>query len=187
MISSSCFPWPAWLRSHRAAHGVACRHSIASAHRKVLIVGAGLSGLVSAYLLKQAGHRVTLLEARTRPGGRVLTAREPFAEGLHGELGPARIPETHERIRAWIAHFGLELERFDPSSGDRLDVVQGQMIRDRPSAPPDLDAFPLPFTAEELKFGIAWKARSNPVSALCSRSTAQLRESHPRIVSIVTG
>jgi len=121
----------------------------------VLIVGAGLAGLVSAYLLKLAGHRVTILEARMRPGGRVMTAREPFAEGLHGELGPARIPETHERIRAWIAHLGLELEPFDPKSGDRLDVVNGQKIRYRPDAPPDLAAYPLPFTKEELRLGIA--------------------------------
>lgn len=125
------------------------------AQQEVLIVGAGLAGLVSAHLLKQAGHRVIVLEARTRPGGRVLTAREPFAEGLHGELGPARIPETHSRIRAWIAHFGLELEPFDPRSGDRLDVVLGQKIRYRPDAPPDLDAYPFPFTAEERRLGIA--------------------------------
>jgi len=125
------------------------------APQHVLIVGAGLAGMVSAYLLEQAGHRVTILEARTRPGGRVMTAREPFADGLHGELGPARIPETHARIRAWIAHFGLELEPFDPANGDRLDVVRGKKIRYRRDAPPDLDAYPLPFTAEELKLGIA--------------------------------
>jgi monoamine oxidase len=125
------------------------------APQDILIVGAGLAGLISARLLKQAGHRIRILEARTRPGGRVLTAHEPFAEGLHGELGPARIPETHERIRGWIAHLGLELESFDPKTGDRLDVVDGRKIRYAPGAPPDLDAYPLPFTREELELGIA--------------------------------
>ncbi len=104
--------------------------------QQIVIVGAGLAGLVSAYLLKQAGHRVTILEARTRPGGRVLTARESFAEGLHGELGPARIPHTHARIRAWVKHFKLELEPFEPRTGDRFDVVQGRKIRYRPGSPP---------------------------------------------------
>ncbi len=118
-----------------------------------LIVGAGLAGLVSAYLLKRAGHRVTILEARTRPGGRVLTAREGFAEGLHGELGPARIPQTHARIRAWVKHFKLELEPFEPRAGDRIDVVAGKKIRYRAGSPPDLDAYPLPFTASERALG----------------------------------
>lgn len=126
----------------------------AGSPQHVLIVGAGLAGLVSAYLLEQAGHRVTIIEARTRPGGRVMTVREPFADGLLGELGPARIPESHERIHAWAAHLGIELEPFDPAQGDRLDVVRGKKIRYPRNAPPKLDAYPLPFTAEELKLGI---------------------------------
>lgn len=121
----------------------------------VLIVGAGLAGLASAYLLKQAGHRATIFEARTRPGGRVLTAREPFAEGLHGELGPARIPEGHARMSAWIAHFGLQTEPFAPARGDRLDVVRGKKIRYRPGESPPLDAYPLAFTDEEHRLGAA--------------------------------
>ena len=43
--------------------------------RKVVILGAGISGLVSAYELRRAGWDVTVLEARNRIGGRSWTVR----------------------------------------------------------------------------------------------------------------
>src|SRR6059058_1455717 len=43
--------------------------------RSVVILGAGIAGLVSAYELQRAGYRVTILEARDRIGGRVWTVR----------------------------------------------------------------------------------------------------------------
>src|SRR5437868_13742906 len=43
--------------------------------RRVVILGAGIAGLVSAYELKRAGWDVTVLEARNRIGGRSWTGR----------------------------------------------------------------------------------------------------------------
>src|SRR5690242_5122600 len=42
---------------------------------KVLVLGGGIAGLVSAYELGKAGFQCTLLEARGRPGGRNWTVR----------------------------------------------------------------------------------------------------------------
>src|SRR5918995_7354584 len=64
--------------------------------KKVIIIGAGLAGLSAAYELTQAGHDVAVLEARTRPGGRVYTLRDPFPEGLHAEAGATRVPDNHD-------------------------------------------------------------------------------------------
>ena len=63
----------------------------------ILVVGAGLSGLVTAHRLREAGKRVIVIEARGVPGGRVRTVRE-FDGGLYGELGAARIAD-----RLWPA------------------------------------------------------------------------------------
>ena len=43
--------------------------------KKVIIVGAGISGLTAGYLLKKAGHKVVILEASNRAGGRIQTYR----------------------------------------------------------------------------------------------------------------
>ncbi len=55
--------------------------------REVLVIGAGLAGLAAAYELNKAGFGVTVLEARSRPGGRVTTYRDSFADGLYAEMG----------------------------------------------------------------------------------------------------
>ena len=82
--------------------------------KKVLILGAGMAGLVAGYELSKLGHDVTLLEARTRPGGRVHTLREPFSDGLYAEAGAARIPDEHEITLKYVKEFDLPLEPFYP-------------------------------------------------------------------------
>ena len=89
--------------------------------RKVLVLGAGMAGLVVAYELTQRGHDVTVLEARTRPGGRVHTLREPFSDGLYAEEGAARIPANHDLTLKYVKQFELPLEPFYPS---RLNAIR---------------------------------------------------------------
>ncbi|MGC0317137.1 monoamine oxidase [Kitasatospora acidiphila] len=66
--------------------------------RDVLVVGAGVAGMVCARLLLAAGHRVRVLEAnRSRVGGRIKTFRgDVFQDGRnHAEAGAMRIPSSH--------------------------------------------------------------------------------------------
>lgn len=84
--------------------------------RKVLILGAGMAGLVAGYELSKLGHDVTILEARTRPGGRVYTMHEPFADGLYAEAGAARIRDNHNLTLKYTKAFDLPLEPFYPSN-----------------------------------------------------------------------
>jgi len=93
--------------------------------KRIVIVGAGLSGLVAGYELTRAGHEVTILEARNRVGGRVLTLREPFSDGHFAEAGAARIPPDHNLTLGYADHFELTLDNFYPNSGLFMNYREG--------------------------------------------------------------
>ncbi|MGW1489693.1 flavin monoamine oxidase family protein [Streptomyces sp. NPDC002402] len=76
----------------------------------VCVVGAGLAGLAAAYELHKLGHRVLVLEAADRPGGRVYTYR--FTDEAYGELGAMRIPADHKLVLNYANHFGLDIRPF---------------------------------------------------------------------------
>ena len=77
--------------------------------RSVLVVGAGLAGLAAAYELDKAGFGVTVLEARSRPGGRVSTYRDPFADGLYAEMGAEYVDASDEYDHKYCKEFGLKV------------------------------------------------------------------------------
>jgi len=110
--------------AHTVAHG-ANAIILGSPAKKVLVLGAGMAGLVAAYELTQLGHNVTVLEARTRPGGRVHTLREPFADGLYAEEGAARIPDNHNLTLKYVKQFELPLEPFYPSQLNAVRFDRG--------------------------------------------------------------
>ena len=76
---------------------------------QVLVLGAGLAGLAAAYELKKVGYGVTVIEARTRPGGRVLTYRDPFADGLYAEMGAEYVDATDEFDHRFCKELGLKV------------------------------------------------------------------------------
>jgi len=99
------------------------------APKKVLILGAGVAGLAAAYELSQAGHDVTVIEARMRPGGRVLTVREPFSDGLYMEAGARYIREDHDLTRGYARKLGLTLEPESTSeTGGYVLHVRGTRV-----------------------------------------------------------
>lgn len=97
--------------------------------KRIIIAGAGISGLVAASLLKEAGHTITIVEANNRIGGRIYTIREPFSAGLYFNAGPMRIPETHELTLAYIRKFKLPLNLFINKT--LSDIIYANHIRTR--------------------------------------------------------
>ena len=77
--------------------------------KRIIVVGAGLAGLSCAYELNQAGFNVILIEARSRPGGRVRTYRDPFADNLYAEMGAEYVDSTDNLVKQYCNKFGLKV------------------------------------------------------------------------------
>ncbi|XP_045628051.1 L-amino-acid oxidase isoform X2 [Ursus americanus] len=79
--------------------------------QRVIVVGAGAAGLVAAKVLSDAGHKVTILEADNRIGGRIFTYRDRKT-GWIGELGAMRMPSSHRILHELCKSLGLNLTKF---------------------------------------------------------------------------
>ncbi|MCZ4408175.1 NAD(P)/FAD-dependent oxidoreductase [Cryomorphaceae bacterium 1068] len=70
-----------------------------------IIVGAGISGLLTAYRLHQAGLAYTILEARERLGGRINTIST--SDGTPVEMGATWFGNQHQHLIALLDELGL--------------------------------------------------------------------------------
>jgi monoamine oxidase len=118
--------------------------------KRVLVLGAGLAGLAAAWELREAGHEVTVLEARTHPGGRVLTLRAPFAEGLYAEAGAVAFSASYTQANRYIDVLGLERADWAVPDLKPLYYLKGRRFSIGPGDQPD---WPYELTAEERKLG----------------------------------
>ncbi len=72
----------------------------------VIVVGAGLAGLVAARRLKEADRSVQVLEARDRVGGRTLSM--PIGDGKISEIGGQWVGPGQDRVLALCDELGVE-------------------------------------------------------------------------------
>ncbi|WP_127782669.1 FAD-dependent oxidoreductase [Rhodococcus sp. X156] len=125
----------------------------------VVVVGGGISGLVTARELARAGRSVVLLDARDRVGGRVLN--HTLANGSVIEAGGAFVGPTQDRILALAAELGVPTFK-EHVAGDNIFAANGRTMRYQGTVPPDLaivvDAF-------VLQLRIDWMAGQVPVDA----------------------
>ena len=102
----------------------------------IAIVGAGLTGLTTAYRLKQRGARVVVYEASDRIGGSIRSERR---DGYLAELGPSSLAPPSGTVALLLSDLGLEASRVTGSSSarNRYIVRRGRLVR-LPMSPAEL-------------------------------------------------
>jgi monoamine oxidase len=102
--------------------------------KRVVVVGAGFAGLACAYELKSAGYDVTIVEARERLGGRVLSfnsaLKSEFVPGRNVEGGGELVGSNHP---LWVSYAKkFELEFLDvgeaPDDARYPIVLDGELL-----------------------------------------------------------
>jgi monoamine oxidase len=93
-------------------------HSYPQTGKKVIVAGAGITGLCCAYELMKSGHEVTVLEASGRYGGHVFTGRDGLSDGLYADFGADHITRPgYEKFFDYISEFNLTAIPYPHAEG----------------------------------------------------------------------
>lgn len=101
---------------------------------KVVIVGAGISGLTAAYRLKRLGIRSVVLEASARPGGVISTTRR---NGFLFETGP-QFPRFPAPLWQLVRELHLEDEFVAGNSNSKRYIFRHGSLHPAPFSPMEL-------------------------------------------------
>jgi monoamine oxidase len=139
----------------------------------VLVAGAGLAGLAAARDLVAMGADVTVIDARSRVGGRVLTVSNGFAEKQHAEAGGDMIDEDHDAIRGLAAELGLTLKRIlrGSFSAVRPDVAGRPRIIRRGAAEQGWERIAKALAPLTRRYRLAEQRWDSPISAALARQS----------------
>ena len=102
--------------------------------KSVIVIGAGFAGLAAAHELLSAGYQVTVLEARDRVSGRVVSF-DNFVPGRSVEGGGELIGSNHPTWMAYAKKFGLEFNEIPESEDLTPVVIDGKLLTDEETEP----------------------------------------------------
>ncbi len=104
----------------------------------VIVIGAGIAGLVAADALVRGGSKVTIVEARDRVGGRTLSQQ---LGGQAIDLGGQWMGDKHHRLRELATELGVE--SFPQYSKGKKVLVRGESRRTFSGFLPKIGMLPL--------------------------------------------
>ncbi len=134
----------------------------------IIIIGGGLSGLIATWQLNRVGLNATLLEARGRFGGRVLTVERD--SGANCDLGPSWIWSGQLVVATLLNRFGIpHYEQYS----------QGALLFQQPNGAVMRHNAPSPMTG-------SWRIQGG-VSALVDAIAAEIPDTNKRLAHTVTG
>ena len=129
--------------------------------RSVVVIGAGITGLVAAYELKGRGVPVTLFEASGQAGGAIGTS---LADGFLAEHGPNSFV-TSAPVEALIDQLGLQNDVVESNMDtNRRYVVRGGRLLPFPMTPWSMLTTPLLSKRAKLRILLEPLVRANPES-----------------------
>ncbi len=126
--------------------GLLRRPARAASRKRIVVLGAGMSGLTAALALHRRGHDVTIVEYQDRIGGRLLS--EPLSGGQFTEAGGGHFRANMPYVLGLIRQFGLPV----------LSLNDGQpryLIDGKTADSANLANWPWDLTTEERNVSVA--------------------------------
>lgn len=100
---------------------------------RVGIIGGGLAGLAAAFELRKLGLDITVYDAlEDRVGGRVYTWYFDREKNLYAELGPMRMPVSHETLWHYLNLFKIDTRPFIQNNPNGFIYLQDVRVRNDP-------------------------------------------------------
>ena len=103
-------------------------------NKKIIVLGAGISGLATAYWLKKEGFDIHILEAKSEPGGSMVTTSK---DGFTIDFGPNSGLETTPLISKLVEEVGIKDKMiYAKDESNKRYILKDSELHALPTSPP---------------------------------------------------